>query len=343
MSKFEWPIQRADESVHQTKPPTESVPRVSRRLSCERMPTLDRTLRWLLAGDPSVVWQVQRDLLEHAPRTWQATRRKTATQGWGARLLSKRDPSGMWSGALYDPRWTSTFYTLRLLVQLGVPSNHRKAIGSCELLIAEGVTASGAVCLWKSGTTDTCVTAMLVQMACYFGFEDDRRVRRAVRWLLNEQMSDGGWNCRRGRGATHSSFHTTISTLEAFASLSRQGRVKKAIARAEEFFYQHQLYRSHRTGNIARSSFAQFSFPTRWYFDVLRGLDYFQARNAPWDARLADPVQLVRRRQRKDGRWNAQNHHAGRTFFRLEPGPGASRMNTMRALRVLRWADRVAT
>ncbi|MBT8494351.1 MAG: hypothetical protein KJO07_14950, partial [Deltaproteobacteria bacterium] len=281
---------------------------------------MDKAVReWLLAGDPAVVWQVQRDLLGRAPRTWEAARRKVARKGWGARLLARRSSDGRWGQALYDPRWTSTFYTLQLLVQLGVSPGHQDAKDSCELLLRQGVTDSGGVCLWKSGTTDTCVTAMLIHMACYFGLRTSRPVRRAVRWLLAEQMTDGGWNCKRARGATHSSFHTTLSTLEALWTLRRQRGVATAIARAEEFFYQHQLYRSHRTGRIARSSFAQFSFPTRWYFDVLRGLDYFQARDASWDERLAEPVDLVRRRQRPDGRWDARNYHTGRTFFRLEP------------------------
>ena len=33
-------------------------------------------------------------------------------------------------------------------------------------------------------------------------------------WLLTRQMPDGGWNCEDWRGATHGSFHTTISVLE---------------------------------------------------------------------------------------------------------------------------------
>ncbi|MCP4446501.1 MAG: hypothetical protein GY811_14315 [Myxococcales bacterium] len=307
----------------------------------------DKAIDWLLEGDPSVVWQVQRDLLDRAPRTWQATRRKVARQGWGARLLKERDEAGTWSGVLYDPRWTSTFYTLRLLSQLGIAPNHKEAKQSCQLLIDEGVTETGGVSLWKSDSTDTCVTSMLVQLAYYFGLGEDRGIKRAVRWLLKEQMPDGGWNCKHRRGATHSSFHTTLSTLEAFSSLSRKRTaprptaVQRASRSAEEFFYQHQLYRSHRTGNIARSSFSQFSFPTRWYFDVLRGLGYFEQQDTAWDDRLSDPVALVRRRQRTDGRWNSQNYHNGKTFFRLEPGRGPSRMVTLRALRVLRWANRV--
>jgi hypothetical protein len=298
---------------------------------------------WLLAGDPAVSWQVQRDLLDRGARTWKATRRKVEREGWGARLLVFRAPDGRWGGGLYSPKWTSTFYTLRLLAQLGLPPTNRDGVASCRLLLDEGVSASGGVSLWTTGWTDTCVTAMLVSMACHFGLGHDERTSRMVRWLLAEQMGDGGWNCDRHKGATHSSFHTTISTLEALAAY--EGAVGASPANAEasasgrEFFLQHQLYRSSRTGNVVKPAFTKLSFPPRWYFDVLRGLEYFRAVDAPLDPRLSDPIEVVRGRER-NGRWTAQNRHTGKVHFRLEEPRQPSRMNTLRALRVLRWADR---
>ena len=184
---------------------------------------------------------------------------------------------------------------------------------------------------------------MLLRMACYYGFAKGSRVERMVRWLLAEQMSDGGWNCLRKRGATHSSFHTTVSTLEGLASFQLaagpRAAVQDAAAAARQFFLEHQLYRSSRTGKVVKSSFSKLSFPPRWYFDVLRGLEYFSEVNAAWDPRLADPVALLVSRQGHDGRWKAQNKHPGRTFFELEDARRPSRMNTLRALRVLRWAE----
>jgi len=299
------------------------------------------TITWLLEGDPAVVWQVQRGLLNRSVRTWTATRRRVATEGWGARLLGLRAADGRWGDGLYSPKWTSTFYTLRLLSHLGLPQTNREGVASCRLLLDEGVSTSGGVSLWTSSWTDTCVTAMLVSMACHFGLGRDERTSRMVGWLLREQMADGGWNCDRHRGATHSSFHTTISTLEAFAAYETTVGVEPAIADASaagrDFFLEHQLYRSSRTGSVVRSSFAKLAFPSQWYFDVLRGLEHFCAVNAPRDRRLDDPIEVVRGRER-NGRWTA-SQHSGRIHFRLEPPRQPSRMNTMRALRVLRWAD----
>lgn len=305
--------------------------------------TDEQIITWLRSGDPAVVWQVQRDLLGRKASGWQATRRRMVREGWGARLMSYRRPDSSWTDKLYSPKWISTFYTMRLLVQLGFPPNNRKAVASCRLLLDGGVTESGGASLWTSDWTDTCVTAMLLSMACHFNLGDDERCSRMAKWLLGQQMSDDGWNCQHPGKARVSSFHTTLSTLEGLSALVTTGNgprgMTSAIRSGQEYFLTHRLYQSMGTGKAPRPSFTRFSFPPRWYFDVLRGLEYFCAVDAPWDDRLSDAVELVHERRRKDGRWNSQNRHSGETYFELEPGQ-PSRMNTLRALRVLRWVDR---
>jgi len=54
---------------------------------------------------------------------------------------------------------------------------------------------------------------MVLSLLSYFEYDDDRLDAPADH-LLGQQMPDGGWNCQRPNGATHSSVHTTISVLE---------------------------------------------------------------------------------------------------------------------------------
>ena len=49
------------------------------------------TLDWLLAGDPAVAWQVQRDLLDKPKAVVESTRQRLNNQGWAALLLSLQD------------------------------------------------------------------------------------------------------------------------------------------------------------------------------------------------------------------------------------------------------------
>ena len=97
----------------------------------------------------------------------------------------------------------------------------------------------------------------------------------------------------------------------------------------------HRLYLSDKTGRVIDEAFTKFSFPPRWHYDVLRGLDHLRSVGMPDDERLNDAFELLLARRRKDGRWPLQNKHPGKAFFDMEPAGQPSRWNTLRALRCL--------
>jgi hypothetical protein len=316
-------------------------------------PRADRAIQWLLDGDPAIRWQALQDLVGAPKRTVERERRKVAPEGWGARLLAKQDPEGRWAGGqssdggLYSPKWISTTYTMLLLRDFGLPADNRQARKACARLLDGGLQPDGGI---NYGTwakwirrSETCVTGMVLSILSYFKYDDDR-LDTIAHHLLEQQMPDGGWNCQRPNGATHASMNTTISVLEGLRhyELHRGQKlpaVRAAQRRGREFLLVHRLFRSHRTGEIIKSVFTRFAFPPRWHYDILRALDYFQAVNAPRDQRLAEAIDIVRSRQREDGRWLLQQSYKGKTYFELERVGTPSRWNTLRALRVLKWWD----
>jgi hypothetical protein len=311
----------------------------------------DGTIQWLLDGDPAIRWQTLRDLIDAPARTVAAERRRVAQDGWGAHLLAEQSPDGRWGGGssrdagLYTPKWTSTTYTMLLLRDLGLTPANSRARAACKLLLDRGLRSDGGINYVPDSRSETCITGMVLSILSYFELDDDR-VGNVERHLQNAQMSDGGWNCRRG--ATHSSMNTTISVLEGLRlrELSRRGDVRALRAAqqsAREFLLVHGLFRSHRTGTIIKSEFMRFVFPPRWHYDVLRALDYFQAVRAPRDARLSEAIDLVIRRRGGDGRWTLEYAYAGKTHFNLERLRAPSRWNTLRALRVLKWWNEAPT
>jgi hypothetical protein len=184
---------------------------------------------------------------------------------------------------------------------------------------------------------------MVVSFAVVFEAVD-QRVEGAMDWLLGNQLQDGGWNCASVRtGSSHGSFDSTISALEAMQAW-QEGRgpddlVTRAAEQGREFLLDHHLYRSHRTGAVVDSRYTRPTFPTGWRYDILRGLDHFQqSRTAP-DPRLQDAIDVLRTRREVDGKWRMYAHHPGRYWFEFEPAGAPSRINTLRALRVLRWWD----
>ena len=300
------------------------------------------TVEWLLAGDAAIRWQTKRDLLDAPTVEIAAERDLVSTSGWGKQLLDRQDLDGTWANGLYGPKWTSTTYTLLLLRHCGLRPRHPAALRGVERLwdgaryFDGGLTAAISI-----DAPEACIVSMYTALARFFGY-DDPRVDDATHWLLDNQLDDGGWNCRTVRfGDRHSSFHTTISALEALAEIAtsetHRPDIAAALARGREFFLNHRLYRSHRHGAVVHPAFTQLSFPPRWHYDVLRGLDHFASVNAPWDKRYLDALAVLADRQRKDGTWPVQHKHTGKVWFDMETTGSPSRWNTLRALRVLRW------
>lgn len=303
----------------------------------------DRTIdEWLMQGDPAVRWQVLRDLLGASPDEVAAERAGVASAGWGARLLSAQDADGCWAGALYSPKWTSTTYTLLLLERLGLERGDPRALAGCRRLWDGARWYGGGLTLAKTvREPETCITGMLVQLAAAFGHEDPR-LDPTVEWLLGQQLADGGWNCESIRaGSSHGSFHTSITVLEALDAYARSGGVvpvASAMDEGRQFFLDHHLYRSHRTGEVVDLAFTRFPFPPQWHFDIVRGLEHFRAAGAERDERLAAAIEAVRCARRPDGTWPMYRTYPGRYWFAFE-SRGPSRWSTLRARRVLAWWD----
>jgi hypothetical protein len=310
----------------------------------------DPVLDWLLDSDPALRWQVLRDLTDAPDDAVAAERARVATEGWGARLLAARDADGQWAGGACFPAgwrptgepgqpWTPTLPTLVLLADLGLdPAS--SAARETVALVAENCRWEHAGQPFFSGEVEPCINGMTVVLGAYFDQDVDGIVAR----LLGEQLEDGGWNCEAENGSVRSSFHTTIRVLEGLlAHEQATGGSAESIAarrRGEEYLLERKLFRRKSTGEVVDPAWLQFSFPTRWHYDVLRGLEYFRAAGDRPDPRVDEAIELVRSKRQSDGRWLLENTHAGAIHFVLEDGDGQpSRWNTLRALRVLRWYE----
>ena len=305
---------------------------------------------WLLDADPAIRWQVLQDLIQAPADVVAAERERVATEGWGARLLALRDPDGQWAGGACFPAgplaadqpgqpWISTLPSLDLLRTFGLDPDSDVA-RTMVALVAEN-------CRWEhdgqryfDGEVEPCINGRTVAAGVYFGVDVSGIVER----LVGEPLEDGGWNCWAEEGSVRSSFHSTINALEGLLAFEQANGdapgVRAARRRGEEYLLERNLFRRKSTGEVAVEAFRQFSFPTRWFYDVLRALEYFRAVGDAPDDRTAEAVQLVRDKQQPDGTWLLENTHPGQVYFELEDGDGRpSRWNTLRALRVLRWAD----
>jgi hypothetical protein len=313
---------------------------------------------WLMEGDASIRYQTLRDLAPPGAytsggiavrrREVAATRSLIALEGWGRRFMEERDAStGLWGGGVYGPKWISTHYTLLDLKTIGIdpgsPSCAEALRESALLLLDRGFWTDCGINFGITVTvSDVCVTGMVLGMLAYFGVHD-QRLERIFTYLLDRQLPDGGWNCAWSMGSEHYSVHTTISVLEGLADYAASeranadilDRAETAARRGRECLLAHRLFRSLRDGEPIAPALTMLSFPCRWYYDILRALDHFQAVGAPYDPRMEDALGILRGKRRKDGTWPSQNRHQGRTHFEMEKAGEPSRWNTLRAMRVL--------
>lgn len=320
------------------------------------MPESSAAIDWLFDrddSDPSIRWQVMRDLLDLPESEWAVERAKVETEGWGARLLALEDEDGQWAGGAYNPAdfdwqnpepgqpWTATTHTLSQLREFGLDPTTDRVRRAIDLIGQNSRWENDGQPYWE-GEVEPCINGITVANGTYFGVDMTALVDR----LVGERLDDGGWNCEAENGSVRSSFDTTINVLEGLLEYENAGGgtpgSREARGSGEEYLLERSLFRRLTTGQPAEERFLYLIHPHRWFYDVLRALDYFRAAGVVTDARpdprLGDAIDNIRSRQREDGTWPLDWNPKGRVWFDVDDGADEpSRWVTLKALRVLDW------
>jgi hypothetical protein len=327
-----------------TNPPKRQAPKPNRSIR-----------QWLLDSDPSIRWQVMRDLIGAPAEDVAAERANVATEGWGAQLLVLQGADGSWAGAAWNHGWDSTMHVLSLLRELGLdPASDqaRRAVGLVRDRVRwKGWDWDGTWQGWEfdgnsffAGEVEPCINGQVGASGAYFGQD----IQRILNRLLGEQLPDGGWNCEAASGSTRSSFNTTICVLEALLEYEladgSSTEVTEARLRGQEYLLERRLFHRLSTGEVieqdreGETAFTRFAFPTWWHYDVLRGLEYLRGAGVTPDERVAEAIDLVESKRDGDGRWPLEVQYPGTMPVEMDESEGQpSRWNTLRALRVLNW------
>lgn len=305
------------------------------------------TIDWLLDSDPSIRWQVMRDLTDAPPDEVATERARVAREGWGADVLVSQDEDGRWGSGTFFPRGTGTFDTLHLLCPLGLdPASEEARRAIAPVHEAARWDCDPDLRFWE-GEVEPCINGRVVTIGTYFG----RDVRGVVDRLLTDQMADGGWNCEQENGSTRGSFDTTINVLEGLLAWERathtsadayaHGDVRTARLRGEEYLLERRLLHRLSDGEIPQRRWLEAGFPYSWNYDVVRVLDYLRASRPGPDPRMDEALDIVEWKRDATGRWllDCTYHHAMQVDLGEAEGR-PSRWITLHGLRVLRWAGR---
>ncbi len=302
---------------------------------------INNTVKWLLRGDVSIQFQVYRDLLSMEKKDLQE---RISREGWGLKYLKDRDSDGHWGLKFYQPKWTSSHYSLLDLRNLCISPDQPEIQESVDMILTNekgpdgGINPAGTI-----SQSDVCINGMFLNYASYFRADEDK-LKSVVDFILKQVVPDGGFNCRYNRsGAKHSSMHSTLSVMEGITEYQKNSysyRIKDLLSVREsskEFLLLHNLYLSDRSGKIIDHKFLRFPYPTRWRYDILKAMDYFQYAGDAWDERMSYAMELMLKKKDKEGRWPLNAKYPGKEHFSMEDAGKQSRWNSLRALRVIKY------
>ncbi len=335
-------------------------------------------LDWLLEPEnPSVRFFTLRDLLDHPPNDPMVVEAKPSIRGWEkvSKILGKQKQEGYWESPEdpYNPKYKATYWQIMILGMLGLDKSDERVRKACDYIFRFQHQDGGFTSLKEEGARNeyeyvrrrmlnrgreppsfevwapeavregemSCLTGNICAALIRLGYADDRRVHKALDWLVEVQNVDGGWLCPYWKAHArdrHGCFMGTITPLDAFSQLPAEGRspeVVEAVERGVEFLLMHRLFRADHQGfGVINESWLRFGFP-RFSYDVLRGLRVVAGLGYGGDDRLDDALGVLLEKQMEDGRWVLENTPS-MMQTNLEQKGKPSKWVTLDALRVIK-------
>ena len=259
------------------------------------------------------------DVLGYSPERKEAveTRRRIPRHRIFKRIMAGQSKAGYWGrkDTCDSPRFRGAIWALMLLGEMAVLPNPRIK-KECERFFNLHQTDNGAFSYdsrhrEKNQHDDPCLTGNMIRTLIVLGYGKDPRIRRAIDWMPEAQMEDGGWNCDypqfQGVKVRHSSFMSSIEPLWAYSEIPRQKwtrGMKRSIERGAEFLLMHRLYKAdHHEWMPMNRTFTTLHFPMYYYYDILHGLRVLTKLGYGDDERMRDAAHLVMSKMRPDGRW----------------------------------------
>ena len=184
---------------------------------------MDKIIEWLLDGDISLQYMTYRDLLDVGEPDLLKMQKRIETEGFGARYLSCRNENGHWGRHYYQPKWTSTHYSLLDIKNLGMPGSCAQCRTMVNRIFDECVYKDGSINFAKTDLpSDVCINGMVLNYSAYFGI-GEKGLSGIIDYLFKVRMHDGGFSWNYLKDKIHSEPHTTTAVLEGFHEYKEAG------------------------------------------------------------------------------------------------------------------------
>jgi len=325
---------------------------------------------WLLEPDsPGVRYLAMRDLLDVNEDDPELRAARTAAHRRGpiAEVMANMSDSGYWAepGAGYNPKYSSTVWSLILLAQLGASVKEEPQIIKASNYYIENafnpggqIAASGA----PSGTVD-CLQGNIIWALLELGFSDPR-LEKAIDWMARSVTGEGiapsddrmavvryyagkcGPNFACGANDRKPCAWGSVKVMLALAWIPAEQRtpvIQRAIQQGVDFLFGVDLVAAAwPSGYSAKPSgnWWKFGFPVFYVTDLLQAAEALVALGYGSDPRLHGLLDLIVSKQDENGRWLLEYDYTGKTWVNFGEKKQPNKWVTLRALRVLKNATR---
>jgi hypothetical protein len=324
------------------------------------------SLAWLLElENPGVRYLALRDLLDiPADDPEFVSAKQTAHQsGVIARVLDKMQPEGCWAkpGPGYTTKYRSTVWALILLAQLGADSSDDERVQrGCSYLLEHALSPGGQFGLYGTpSSTIDCLQGNLIWALLEMGYQDSR-LEAAFEWMARTVTGEGlasrndkeaelryyAYKCGPmfacGPNYGQACAWGATKVMLAFGKLPQAGRtplINQAIQRGVEFFLSIDPATAAwptRLGDKPSRNWWKFGFPVFYVTDLLQVVEAMVALGYGKDPRLANAIDLIRKKQDEQGRWLLEYDYTGKTWGNYGEKKQPNKWVTLRAARVLK-------
>ena len=271
-------------------------------------------------------------------------------------FLNAQAPEGHWGkpNHIYANKYTATTHTLLILAEFGLPRlpviersiEHLFSfqLNSGHFSTVRPKTKRG----YASTVSDTCcLDANILYYLAHFGYLEDPRTQKTIRFLVDHYDDDGkGWKCRyypinRDAVFPQKCYMGLCKVLKAFSNFPKKHQspeIARIIEQLVEVIFENQIHMYLRNPDGSRKEKAgwkRFGFPLFYNSDILEVLDTL-SRLGVHDSRMQNAIDLVLNLQQADGKWILKNTFNGKFFHDIEVKGKPSKWITLRALRVLK-------
>ncbi len=294
----------------------------------------DPVMAWLLEpAEPAIVHLASRDLLVPRPsaRVLADLQARVPCAGWAAAILDRQREGTWWErrDTCYWPKVKGSYWSLAVLADLGLTGNDPRIAAAVEHMLGIHLAPDGGFSPFGSSKpSHFCSTGIMARTLLQLGYVDDSRTRRAIDWLVEAQLPEGGWDCRPPWKSTLDAWEA-MAAFAAIPANRRTAEVRASLERGAEFYLSRGLL--HEGAPYERWS--GLHYPWHYWYDVLVGLDFLTGLGYGRDSRMREAIAVLRTKRRPDGRWTLDGTNGN---LRVEPRGKPSKMITFLALRVLR-------